>query len=242
MMNTTTETSKQVALVTGAAGGLGAGIVEELARRGWQVAAGWHRQQLAEADDILPVELDVTAGESVKEAVKQVLARWGRIDLLVNNAGLTINQTLAQTSEEDWEQVMNVNLRGAFLLSKAVIRGMLKQRSGQIINVSSFAARSGPRGQAAYASAKAALIGFTQAMAKEGGSRNVQANVILPGVMPTEMTTGLPEDVMKAFAEANALGRINEVGEVARFIATLADMKNISGQVFQLDSRVAPWT
>jgi len=242
MMSTTAETSKRVALVTGAAGGLGAGMVEELVRRGWRVAAGWHRKKVAEADDILPVALDVTSGESVKEAVDQVLARWGEIDLLVNNAGLTINQTLAQTSEEDWEQVMDVNLRGAFLLSKAVIRGMLKQRSGQIINISSFAARSGPRGQAAYASAKAALIGFTQAMAKEGGSRNVQANVILPGVMPTEMTAGLPEGVMKTFAGANTLGRINDVGEVARFIATLAEMKNISGQVFQLDSRVAPWT
>jgi 3-oxoacyl-[acyl-carrier protein] reductase len=242
MMSTTAETSKRVALVTGAAGGLGAGTVEELVRRGWRVAAGWHRKQVVAADDILPVALDVASGESVKEAVEQVLERWGRIDLLVNNAGLTINQTLPQTSEEDWEQVMNVNLRGAFLLSKTVIRGMLKQRSGQIINISSFAARSGPRGQAAYAAAKAALIGFTQAMAKEGGSRNVQANVILPGVMPTEMTAGLPEDVMKAFAEANTLGRINDVGEVVRFIATLAEMKNISGQVFQLDSRVAPWT
>ncbi len=241
-MNAQTETYKQVSLVTGAAGGLGAAIVKELTRRGWRVAAGWHRKSVAASEDVLPVPLNVTSEESVKGAVELVTAKWGRVDLLVNNAGLTINETLLKTSDEDWERVMDVNLRGAFLLSKAIVRAMLKQRSGHIINISSFAARSGPRGQVAYASAKAALIGFTQALAKEGGSRNVQANVILPGVMPTEMTASLSEEVMTAFAEANALGRINDVAEVARFIAALAEMKNISGQVFQLDSRIAPWT
>lgn len=233
---------KRIALVTGAAGGLGAAVAKELVSRGWEVAAGWNRKAVMEAEGIHPVALDVSNGESVAKAVEQVLKRWGRIDLLVNNAGVTVNQMLPQTSEEEWGHVMQVNLRGAFLCSKAVIRGMLKQRSGHVINISSFAARSGPRGQAAYAAAKAALIGFTQSLAKEGGSRNVQANVILPGVLPTAMTEGLPEEVMKAFAEANALGRINEVEEVARFIASLAEMKNISGQVFQLDSRIAPWT
>lgn len=241
-MNTQAETSKQVALVTGAAGGLGAAIVKELTQQDWRVAAGWHRKSVAASEDVLPVPLNVTSEESIKGAVELVMAKWGRIDLLVNNAGLTVNETLPKTSDEDWNQVMDVNLRGAFLLSKAIIRAMLKQRSGHIINISSFAARSGPRGQVAYASAKAALIGFTQALAKEGGSRNVQANVILPGVMPTEMTASLSEEVMTAFAEANTLGRINDVAEVARFIAALAEMKNISGQVFQLDSRIAPWT
>lgn len=241
-MNTQAETSKQVALVTGAAGGLGAAIVKELTQQDWRVAAGWHRKSVAALEDVLPVPLNVTSEESIKGAVELVMAKWGRIDLLVNNAGLTVNETLPKTSDEDWNQVMDVNLRGAFLLSKAIVRAMLKQRSGHIINISSFAARSGPRGQVAYASAKAALIGFTQALAKEGGPRNVQVNVILPGVMPTEMTAGLSEAVMTAFAEANTLGRINDVAEVARFIAALADMKNISGQVFQLDSRIAPWT
>lgn len=235
-------TIKRVALVTGAAGGLGAAVTEELVRRGWFVAAGWHRKILPETDKVMPVALDVTSTGSVTMALEQILARWGRIDLLVNNAGLTINQTLPQTTDEDWEQVMDVSLRGAFLCSKAAIRSMLKQRSGHIINISSFAARSGPRGQVAYASAKAALIGFTQSLAKESGSRNVQANVILPGVLPTPMTADLSAEVMTAFAEANALGRINEVAEVARFIALLAEMRNVSGQVFQLDSRIAPWT
>ncbi|MCD6049079.1 MAG: 3-oxoacyl-(acyl-carrier-protein) reductase [Verrucomicrobia bacterium] len=242
MSETTSANLPRVALITGAAGGLGMAMTQELAQRGWQVAAGWHRQALSDAEGIQPVVLDVTSAESVTKAVEEVLKQWGRIDLLVNNAGLTVNQTLPQTSEEDWDRVLDVNLRGAFLCSKAVVRGMLKQRSGHIINISSFAARSGPRGQVAYAAAKAALIGFTQSLAKESGGRNVQANVILPGVLPTPMTAGLPEEVMKAFAEANALGRINEVAEVARFIANLAEMKNVSGQVFQLDSRIAPWT
>jgi 3-oxoacyl-[acyl-carrier protein] reductase len=238
----TEEETKRVAIVTGAAGGLGAAIVEELVQRGWFVAAGWHRKALPETDTVMPVTLDVTSTDSVTAALEHVLARWGRVDLLVNNAGLTVNQTLPQTSDEDWERVMDVSLRGAFLCSKAAIRSMLKQRSGQIINISSFAARSGPRGQVAYTSAKAALIGFTQSLAKESGARNVQANVILPGVLPTPMTADLSTEVMTAFAEANALGRINEIAEVARFIATLAEMRNVSGQVFQLDSRIAPWT
>ncbi|HEY1171892.1 MAG TPA: SDR family NAD(P)-dependent oxidoreductase [Verrucomicrobiae bacterium] len=234
--------SKRVALITGAAGGLGAAVGKELVSSGWEVVAGWNRRAVTEAGGMHPVALDVTNAESVSKAVEETLKRCGKIDLLVNNAGVTVNQMLPQTSEEDWNRVIDVNLRGAFLCSKAVIRGMFKQRSGHVINISSFAARSGPRGQAAYAAAKAALIGFTQSMAKECGGRNVQANVILPGVLPTGMTEGLPEEVMKAFAEANALGRINEVEEVARFIANLAEMKNVSGQVFQLDSRIAPWT
>jgi 3-oxoacyl-[acyl-carrier protein] reductase len=234
--------SKRVAVVTGAAGGLGAAVVKELVSRGWTVAAGWNRKLVTETERIQPVALDVTNPESVANAVEEILKKHERIDLLVNNAGLTVNQTLPQTTEEDWDRVMEVNLRGTFLCSKAVIRGMLKQRSGQVINISSYAARSGPRGQSAYVAAKAALIGFTQSLAKEAGSRNVQANVILPGVLPTPMTEGLPEEIMKAFAEANALGRINDIEEVAKFIANLAEMKNVSGQVFQLDSRIAPWT
>lgn len=242
MMSMTEEKTKRVAIVTGAAGGLGSAVTADLMQRGWFVAAGWHSKALPATDKVMPVALDVTSAESVADALEKVLALWGRIDLLVNNAGLTINQTLPQTTDEDWERVMDVSLRGAFLCSKAAIRSMLKQRSGHIINISSFAARSGPRGQVAYASAKAALIGFTQSLAKESGARNVQANVILPGVLPTQMTADLPAEVMTAFAEANALGRINETAEVARFIAFLAEMKNVSGQVFQLDSRIAPWT
>lgn len=232
----------KTAFVTGAATGLGAGIVAELLAQGWQVAAAWHERPLADAERVFPIQLDVAKRESVALAVDAVLKRFGRIDLLVNNAGYNHNALLAQFDSEEWDKVLDANLRGAFLCSQAVIRTMLKQRAGHIINISSFAARSGPRGQTAYTAAKAALIGFTQALAKEAGSRNVCVNAILPGVLPTTMTQGLPPEVMEEFAQANALGRINDIAEVARCIAFLAGTANISGQVFQLDSRIAPWT
>jgi 3-oxoacyl-[acyl-carrier protein] reductase len=167
---------------------------------------------------------------------------FGRIDILINNAGLTLDAPLAQMTGEQWDRVLEVNLRGAFLCSKAAARQMIRQRDGHIINISSHGARRGPRGQANYAAAKAGLIGLTQSLAKELGSRNVRVNAIFPGVMLTNMTANLSPEALDEFAKANALGRINSVEEVAHFIAFLAFTQNISGQVFALDSRIAPWT
>lgn len=270
----------RVALITGAAGGLGRGLVAAFARQGWTVAAGVHKRSLSIAPgeipdgrarcsaraamktenaldtsrraegcaphleplgEILSLPLGVTNRESVEKAVKTVLDRWGRIDALVNNAGITDDHLLWQTSEGAWDRLLNTNLTGAFLCSQAALRSMLKQRDGHIINVTSFSARCGARGQSAYAAAKAGLIGLTRSLAKELGSRNVRVNAVMPGVLPTRMTADLPADVMEAFARANALGRINEIDEVARFVVFLAGMRNVSGQVFQLDSRIAPW-
>jgi 3-oxoacyl-[acyl-carrier protein] reductase len=135
-----------------------------------------------------------------------------------------------------------VHLKGAFLCSQAVLRPMLKQRDGHILNVASFSARTGNRGQANYAAAKAGLLGLTTSLAKEVGSRNVRVNAILPGVLPTPMTASLTPEQLETFATANALGRLNDPAEVARFAAFLAGTQNISGQVFQLDSRIARWT
>jgi 3-oxoacyl-[acyl-carrier protein] reductase len=233
---------KPVVLITGAAGGLGSALVEAFHQQGWRVAAGFHNAPLKVAgEDVLPVALDVTNPDSVTAAVKSVLERWERLDALVNNAGVTVNHLLAQTSDTDWERVSSVTLKGAFLVSQAVLRTMMKQRDGHIVNISSFSARSGPKGQAAYCAAKAGLIGLTQSLAKEAGSRNVRVNAVLPGVLPTPMTADLPGEVMEAFVQANALGRINDVDEVAHFVVFLAGMKNVSGQVFQLDSRVSRW-
>ena len=238
-----TETYQPVVLVTGAAGGLGQGLLVEFARQGWRVAAGWHRATIpAETDRLFPVQLDVTSRASVDAAAQALLARWGRVDALVNNAGVTADQLVGRMSEADWDQVLAVNLKGAFLCSQALLRAMLKQRDGQIINIASFAARSGPRGQANYAAAKAGLLGLTESLAKEVGSRNVRVNAVLPGVLPTPMTAGLPASAMAEFAAANALGRINSVEEVARFVVFLATLRNVSGQLFQLDSRIGRWT
>jgi 3-oxoacyl-[acyl-carrier protein] reductase len=232
----------KVVLLTGAGGGLGRALAEAFEGSGWQVAAGSREPKETDSPAILPVRLDVTRPDHVQEAIGAVLQKFGRVDVLVNNAGITADAACGQLSDEDWQRVLDVNLRGAFLCARAVARPMTRQRDGHIINISSFAARSGPRGQSNYAAAKAGLIGLTQSLAQELGSRNVRVNAILPGVLPTNMTARLTPEQKAAFAQANALGRINDVGEVARFIVFLAATQNISGQIFQLDSRVARWT
>lgn len=236
------EQPERVVLITGAGGGLGSGLVSEFARAGWQVVAGSRRSisELPEGATFLP--LDVTEQSSIDNAVAQMMDQHGRIDALINNAGVTVDGVLSQLNDEDWQRVIEVNLNGAFRCCRAVSRQMIRQRDGHIINVSSHGARRGPRGQANYAAAKAGLIGMTQSLAKELGSRNVRVNAIFPGVLPTKMTAQLTAEQLTAFAQANALGRINAVEEVARFIVFLTSTQNISGQVFALDSRIAPWT
>lgn len=238
-----TETQMRVVLITGAAGGLGRGLVAEFVAQGWRVAAAFHRSnEHPETDRIWPVQLDVTNRSQVQQAVRQLIARRGRVDALVNSAGVTADNLLPRISEEDWDRVLDVNLKGAFFCSQAVLRPMTSQRHGHIINIASFAARNGTRGQANYAAAKAGLIGLTESLAKEVGSRNIRVNAILPGALPTPMTAKLTGPRVNQLALANALGRLNTVSEVARFVAFLADTQNISGQLFQLDSRIARWT
>lgn len=235
--------SQPVVLITGAAGGLGRALVDEFFAGGWRVAAGFHQHPIEEVTGaICPIQLNVTERSSVETALNAVTSRWGRLDVLINNAGLAADAAVWQLREEDWDAVISVNLKGAFLCAQAALRPMLKQRDGHIINIASFAARSGPRGQANYAAAKAGLLGLTQSLAREVGSRNVRVNAILPGVLPTTMTANLGEAVLRAYADANALGRLNSLPEVARFVRFLAGMQNISGQIFQLDSRTARWT
>jgi 3-oxoacyl-[acyl-carrier protein] reductase len=236
-----------VALITGASRGLGAALVEEFLSAHWQVVAG-HRSSAATnytpgtPGPLMVVPLDVTQRDQVEEAFENVVARFGRVDALINNAGVTADEPCGQMSEEDWQHVLDVNLRGAFLCSRAASRHMVRQRDGHIINISSYAGRAGARGQANYAAAKAGLFGLTQSLAKELGLRNVRVNAILPGVLPTKMTAQITSEQLGAFANANVLGRINALDEVARFIAFLATTRNISGQLFQLDSRIARWT
>lgn len=225
-----TKTPQRVALITGAAGGLGRALAENFIRAGWVAIAASR------------TELDVASADSVQQFVAGAVAQHGRIDCLINNAGVTGDALLSQMSDEQWDRVLDVNLRGAFRCVRAVARQMAKQRDGHIINISSFSARAGARGQANYAASKAGLIGLTQSLAKELGSRNVRVNAVLPGVLPTNMTAQLNAEQMEEFARANTLGRINSLDEVARFIVFLASTQNISGQVFQLDSRIAPWT
>ena len=233
---------EKVVMVTGAGGGLGQALVTEFRKQRWRVAAGYHIEgSPASEADVLPLQMDVTNSESVRSGVKKMLGQWQRVDVLINNAGVAHDAALPQMDDEAWEQVLAVNLKGAFLCAQAVSCAMIKQRDGHIINVSSFSGRAGQRGQTNYAAAKAGQFGLTTALARELGSRNVRVNAIMPGVMPTKMTASRSPDEMQQFAAANALGRINSVEEVARFIVFLAGTQNISGQLFQLDSRIAPW-
>lgn len=233
----------RVALITGASGGLGRALVAEFLAQGWRVAAGYHRENAhTESQALLPLPLDVTSRTAAQAAAAQILSRWERVDLLINNAGTTTDKLSWQLTDDDWQRVLDANLKGAFLCAQAVLRPMLKQRDGHILNISSFSGRTGNSGQANYSAAKAALLGLTTSLAKEVGARNVRVNALLPGVLPTPMTAALSPEQLAEFAGANALGRLNDLSEVARFAAYLATTQNISGQVFQLDSRIARWT
>ena len=233
--------ANQVVLITGANGGLGRALVQEFAAQGWQVIAAARQPVITDHPHITPIILDVTNGEQIEQAVAAVMKQFGRVDALINNAGVTADALISQLTDDAWERVLDTNLNGAFRCCRAVTRPMMRQRDGHIINISSHSALRGPRGQTNYAAAKAGLVGLTQSLAKELGPRNVRVNAIFPGVMPTPMTAAMSEETLAAFADANALGRINAVDEVARFIAFLATTKNISGQVFALDSRITPW-
>lgn len=233
---------QRVVIITGASGGLGSALVQEFATQGWLVAAGYHSQNLhSETATLYPVALDITIASDCERVIRDVLGKWGRVDVLINNAGLTSDEAFWQMADDAWERIISVNLKGAFLCARVVAGPMSQQGSGHIINVGSFSGRSGAKGQTSYSAAKAGLIGLTGSLARELGPRNVRVNTVLPGVLPTRMTTSLPPKQLAQFAHANALGRINSLAEVARFLVFLAAMENVSGQVFQLDSRITPW-
>ncbi len=235
--------STPVVWITGAAGGLGRALVDAFSAAGCRVMASYHSQNSFEETECLwATRLDVTQSDAVKRTRDALRDRWGRIDVLINNAGVTQNSLLAGMTEEAWDRILAVNLRGAFLCSREAASLMIGQRSGHIVNISSFAARKGHAGQANYTAAKAGLIGLTQSLAQELGSSSVCVNVVMPGVMPTPMTQPLTGQQRDALIHANALRRLNDPVEVARFVQFLTTMQNVSGQVFQLDSRLSRWT
>ena len=233
----------RVVLVTGAAGGLGQALVSGFAAQGWQVVAACRAGPLpAPTASVWPVKLDVTDKPEVGEVFDAVLARFGRLDVLVNNAGIAADSLVAQMAEDAWQRVLDVNLKGAFLCSQAALRPMCRQRDGHILNIASFGGRVGRAGQANYAASKAGLLGLTQSLAKEVGSRDVRVNAVLPGFLRTKLVGDLTEAQLASHAASNALGRLNELDEVARAVVFIAGLRNVSGQFFQLDSRIAPWT
>lgn len=232
---------RPVVLVTGAAGGLGLALTDAFLARGWHVAAAGHQKPPEiVADHVTGFAVELADAGSVARLFADVDARCGRLDALVVNAAITADGLLAQLPVAAWDACMDVDLRGAFLCAREAARRMAAQGDGHIVQVGSLVAR-GAVGQAAYAAAKAGLLGLGASLARELGDRNVRVNTVWPGVLDTPMTAGLSAGRRAALRAANVLGRWNDPEEVARFVAHLAETRNISGQVFQLDSRIGRW-
>lgn len=236
----------KVALVTGGARGIGKAIVLELARQGSDVVIC--DIDVSEADLItleiqelnvrsLTVKADISVASEVDALVEQGLKTFGHLDILVNNAGVTRDNLLMRMSEEEWDSVIQINLKGAFLCTKKVIRGMMKQRQGKIVNISSVVGVMGNAGQANYAASKGGLIAFTRSIAKEVASRNIQVNAVAPGYIETEMTKHLPQEVKESFLVDIPAGRAGRPDDIARVVSFLASPASdyVTGQVICVD-------
>ncbi|GAH19589.1 unnamed protein product, partial [marine sediment metagenome] len=187
--------------------------------------------------EAMPVEADVRDGDAVKAMVQEVTGRWGKIDILVNNAGITRDNLLLRMSDEAWDDVIDTNLRGAYLCTKFALRSMIRQQWGRIINIASIAGLIGNAGQTNYAASKGGLIAFTKSVAREVGSRNITANAVAPGFIKTKMTEKLPEEIKKSILSMTLLQRFGEPEEVAELVAFLASDRTsyITGQVITID-------
>ena len=241
------ELEGKVALVTGASRGIGRAVALELARAGAEVAVNYAasegpaqevvREIEALGRRALAVKFDVADPEAVARGVKEVEEAFGRIDILVNNAGITRDGLCMRLKEEDWERVLSVNLKGAFLVTRAALPGMLKRRWGRIINISSVVAFSGNPGQTNYAASKAGLVGFSRSLALEVASRGITVNVVAPGFIETDMTAALPEKAREALLSRVPLGRPGTPEEVAYAVVFLASEKAayITGTVLHVN-------
>ena len=220
--------TKQVALVTGASRGIGRAIAERLAEDGFFVVGTATSDNGADSisaylgENGKGLKLDVADPESIAEVVKTVTDEYGAPTVLVNNAGITRDNLLMRMKDEDWDDIINTNLTSVFRMSKAVLRGMMKAKTGRIINISSVVGATGNAGQANYAAAKAGMIGFAKSMAKEVGSRNITINTVAPGFIDTDMTKELGEDVKNSLLTSIPLARLGEAKEIAHAVSFLA--------------------
>ncbi len=235
----------KVALVTGASRGIGKAIALSLAAEGAKVVINYARSsEAAEAvvkeivdggGEAIALQADVSQEDQVDSLVKETKEKFGRIDVLVNNAGITKDTLLLRMKPADWSAVIDLNLTGVYLCTRAVSKLMLKQRSGRIVNISSIVGEMGNPGQANYAAAKAGVIGFTKAVAKEVASRGITVNAVAPGFIETDMTHGLDSEDLLKFIPLSRLGQADEVAGTVRFLAADPAAGYITGQVINVD-------
>lgn len=218
---------KQVALVTGASRGIGKAIAERLAKDGFFVVGTATSDTGAEAisaylgENGKGLKLDVANADSISEVIKTVTDEFGSPTVLVNNAGITRDNLLMRMKDEEWDSIINTNLTSVFRMSKAVLRGMMKAKTGRIINISSVVGATGNAGQANYAAAKAGMVGFTKSMAKEVGSRNITVNTVAPGFIDTDMTRELSDDIKNNLLSSIPLSRLGAPEEIAHTVSFL---------------------
>ena len=235
------------ALVTGGSRGIGRAIAIKLAAEGAAVAINYagNAKAAEEVKSIIEaaggkamiVQADVSNGESVDAMIKEVVDTFGGIDILVNNAGITRDGLLMRMKEEDWDAVINTNLKGVFYCTKAVSKLMMKKRAGRIVNMASVVGLTGNAGQANYSAAKAGVIGFSKTMAKELASRGITVNMVAPGYIDTDMTSVLPENVREAMVAGIPLGRVGTSEDVANAVLFLVsdNASYVTGQVINVD-------
>jgi len=236
----------RVALVTGASRGIGRAIALSLCRSGFDIVVASpeieKNEEVSEeiracSGEALTVNLDVTSADSVKAAIAKVIADKTRIDVLVNNAGVTRDGLAVRMKQADWDLVLKINLSGAFLCTQAVLPGMMRNRWGRIVNIASVVGQAGSAGQANYAASKAGLIGLTKSLAQEMASRNITVNAIAPGYIATDMTSVLPDDVKEKILASVPLARMGKPEDIAAAVKFLAseDASYITGHVLAVN-------
>jgi 3-oxoacyl-[acyl-carrier protein] reductase len=237
----------KVALVTGASRGIGREIALELAREGANVVVNYSGSE-AKANEVVDeiksmgreavaIQCNVADSDSVQSMVKETISHFGTLDILVNNAGITKDNLLMRMKENEWDDVININLKGVFLCTKAVTRQMMKQRSGRIINISSIVGVSGNPGQANYVAAKSGVIGLTKTAARELAPRGITVNAIAPGFISTDMTDQLPEDVRNEMLKQIPLNRFGDPKDIAKVVSFMASESSsyMTGQTLHID-------
>ena len=238
----TQDLSGKIALVTGASRGIGAAIADTLAAAGAKVIGTATSESGAAAISERLAQwggegraLNSAEPETIENLIADIEKEFGKLDILVNNAGITRDNLLMRMKEEEWDDIMQVNLKSVFRASKAVLRGMMKQRAGRIINITSVVGVMGNAGQTNYAAAKAGLIGFSKSMAREVGSRGITVNCVAPGFIQTDMTDKLPEEQKKMLAEQIPLAKLGRVEDVAEAVVYLARAEYITGETLNIN-------